>query len=114
MTGQVHARPTGNALRLWRALLALFGPGSDIVSAEERPWASVTFTGARHIFALRVPLADAAAPLPSAVANLPDHQFILSGEIVADCVVTEPSRHCDEHGRHWFVCNVEILTITAD
>lgn len=49
------------------------------------PWASVTFTGARHRLTLR---AVASASLDSWLADLPEAEFRLRGHLVADLAVT--------------------------
>jgi hypothetical protein len=75
---------TANAHRaLTNALLKIATP-AEIPESRERPWASVTFTGARHWVALSVGPARA-----DAVASmLPDHEFDLPGHLVADIAVT--------------------------
>jgi len=50
------------------------------------PWASVTFTGARHRITLR---AVPSASLNSWLADLPEAEFRLRGHLVADLAVTE-------------------------
>jgi hypothetical protein len=75
---------TANAHRaLTNALLKLATP-AEIPESRERPWASVTFTGARHWFALSVGPARA----EGIAAMLPDHEFDLPGHLVADIAVT--------------------------
>ncbi len=75
---------SANAHRaLTTALLKLATP-AEIPTSQERPWASVTFTGARHWVALSVGPARAA----EIAALLPDHEFDLPGHLVADIVVT--------------------------
>lgn len=106
--------PTGTAARLIRALLELLGPEAELVAAHEREWASATFSGARHRIDLRVPLADAASAPSPALAALPEHDFALSGEIVADCVLTTQRRERSADGRYWLACSVELLTVAAD
>jgi hypothetical protein len=68
---------------LTNALLKLATP-AEIPVSRERPWASVTFTGARHWFALSVGPARADA----VAAILPEFEFDLPGHLVADIVVT--------------------------
>lgn len=75
MSANVH-RLLGNAL-------LRMAPGALIQSSRERPWASVTFSGARHWFALEVE-ADGAEGL---TAMLPDAEFSLSRHLVADLAV---------------------------
>jgi hypothetical protein len=68
---------------LTNALLKIATP-AEIPESRERPWASVTFTGARHWVALSVGPARAA----EIAAMLPDHEFDLPGHLVADIAVT--------------------------
>jgi len=68
---------------LTNALLKIATP-AEIPESRERPWASVTFTGARHWVSLSVGPARAA----EIAAMLPDHEFDLPGHLVADIAVT--------------------------
>lgn len=103
-----------DAMRIYRAVATVLGPGCELVTAQERPWASATFSGARHRLRVQLALADMQSPAPAALDTLPDHEFVLPGQIVADCAVTLEQRHRDAHGRCWLLCDVEILTIGAD
>jgi hypothetical protein len=102
------------AAKLIRTVLAICGDGSELVRAHEREWASATFSGARHNLELLVPVEDKAAPLPAAIAALPDHDFELAGEIVADCAITFGQRSRTADGRILLALRVELLTIVAD
>ena len=108
-------RPNGNnAGRLCRSVCIALGGTADLIESQERPWASATFSGARHVITVRVPLDDADSPASALLAKLPDYEFDLAGEIVADCVVTMQRHNRDTDGRLWLVCSVELLTIVAD
>lgn len=75
---------TANAHRaLTNALLKLASP-AEIPASRDRPWASVTFTGARHWVSLSVGPARA----DEIAAILPEFEFDLPGHLVADIVVT--------------------------
>lgn len=74
--------------RLMRELRELAGPLADIVSHHEAPWASITFTGARHTAVLRFAGCDAVSDGEHFIANLPDHEFQLRCKLVADASVT--------------------------
>ena len=73
---------SGAHRKLCTALLR-HAPYAVIDAARERPWASITFTGARHWLTLSVPahLADTVA------RDLPEAQLPLAGHIVADLVI---------------------------
>ena len=97
-----------------RQLLSLLGPDAELVEAQERPWASATFSGARHSVTLQLRLDSADAPAPAALLTLADHEFALPAEIVADCAVTTQRRERRSDGGHALCCVVELLTVAAD
>lgn len=73
--------------KLTRALVAsaaATGCAVRLVSACERPWASATFTGARHAIVLE---AAASAAWNAWLAALPETEFALPGHVVADLAV---------------------------
>lgn len=105
---------TATAARLIRQLLILAGPMVELVQATEREWASATFSGARHAISLRIPLDHSAAATPAFIAALPDHEFDLPGQIVADCVVAQQKRELDPAYCTWMTVTIELLTIGAD
>jgi hypothetical protein len=76
------------AARLERALVqaaGFAGVAAAVTDAGWTRWASATFTGARHKFELEV------VPSPQVdgwLAALPEHEFALTGHLVADLVVT--------------------------
>lgn len=65
---------------LIRSVRALAG-GAVVVEAESEPWESLTFRGARHRIALRLPDANAVRRI---AALLPEHEFALARHIVAE------------------------------
>lgn len=78
-------------LRLLNAVLELAGSGAELLRHGERPWASVTFAGTRHTIALR--FSDAAIAAGEAlIAALPEHEFEIPGQLVADAAII-----CVEH-----------------
>lgn len=82
-------RPRTAADRLREALLELAQGAATILSHAETRWASVTFTGARHRLALLFdgePAIDAGELF---IALLPEHEFDILGQLVADATVTE-------------------------
>ncbi len=88
--------------RLIAALNARAGGAGEVLQACSRPWASVTFTGARHL--IRMMLPDAAAD--RLCEGLDEHEFAIPGHLVAD--VTVASRH-DAGG--FVTLEIEALTI---
>lgn len=72
------------ATQLARALERT-GPGVLVVTSTATPWASVTFSGARH----RLTLDARATPgLDRWLADLHEAEFALRGHLVADLAVT--------------------------
>lgn len=80
-------RPS-TAERLLRAVREISGPHAEVVSHDETPWASITFSGARHRLVLRFAGSEAASDGESFIAVLPEHEFKLRGRLVADAAVT--------------------------
>ena len=96
---------------LYRQLAMALGGVWEMRVMEVRPWASITFTGARHRLALRI--ADT-SDNDARITTLPEHEFQLHGVIVADCCVT--SRELvlmeDAEGyRRAIDLEIELLTI---
>lgn len=78
-------RPRRDAhAHLLRALLAQLGLAPEqIIASAQTPWASATFSGARH--EVSVSLAGQQA---DAIAALESHEFDLPGHLVADLRAT--------------------------
>jgi len=80
-----------SGMMLDRALAALLralaaGPAGrfHIVSAASTPWASATFEGARHAVTLALEGEDAAGRAAHLRRTLPEMEFSLRGNLVAD------------------------------
>lgn len=77
--------------RPWRALLAavirLAGGEAELLRHVERPWASITFAGTRHTIALAFTGARAMAAGEAFITALPEHEFTISRQLVADAAV---------------------------
>lgn len=73
--------------RLREALLALAGGQGEVLRHEERAWASVTFAGARHRVVLEFAGEEAVAGGEILIAELPEHEFSLPRQLVADATV---------------------------
>lgn len=77
--------------RPWLSLLsALFELGqgqAELVRHSERNWASATFAGTRHNVVLAFSGTDAIAAGETLIAALPDHEFTVPGQLVADAAV---------------------------
>src|SRR5690554_2314179 len=86
-------RPTltrrGPSNRLRDALLSLAGGQAIVLSHEEKSWASITFAGARHRIDLVFEGAEAVEAGELFIASLPEHEFAIPGQLVADAAVIE-------------------------
>lgn len=108
-------RTRRTAQDLLAELLNLLGPDARLLHAHEREWASITFTGARHRFVFELPDASLVTPaVRRAIAGLPEHEFTVRGEIVADCTATLglPMPNDQEPAVRLLV--IELLTVVAD
>jgi hypothetical protein len=82
-----HRRGLGDHLR--EALLALTRDKGAILAHGEKRWASITFAGARHRLELAFEGEEAIAAGELFIAFLPEHEFAIPGQLVADAAVTE-------------------------
>lgn len=73
--------------RVARAVLELAGPCAQLFRHSEKPWASVTFSGARHSFVLGFDGTEAMEAADLFIAALPDHEFAIPGRLVADATI---------------------------
>lgn len=78
-------RSTGE--RLHAALNALTSEHGSIQQHDERAWASITFSGARHRLRIVFEGASAVEVGESFVAVLPEHEFTIPGQLVADATI---------------------------
>lgn len=78
-----------SADRLREALLSLGDYRGQVITHTEKAWASITFAGARHTLALVFAGAEAVEAGERFIAALPDHEFAIPGQLVADATVTE-------------------------
>lgn len=87
--GRANPVRHGPAERLRTALLQLARDKAEILSHKEKAWASVTFSGTRHCVELHFCGAEAVEAGECLIAFLPEHQFAIPGQLVADAAVTE-------------------------
>lgn len=78
-----------SADRLREALMALGDHRGQLLAHTEKAWASITFAGARHTLALLFTGEEAVAAGERLIAALPDHEFAIPGQLVAEAGVTE-------------------------
>jgi hypothetical protein len=74
-------------LQLLAALLELAEGEAELVRHDERAWASATFAGTRHSVVLAFTGAEAVAAADRFIAALPDHEFTIAQQLVADAAV---------------------------
>ncbi len=79
--------PLGAAGHLRQALLGLSAGHGRVVRHCEKPWASVTFEGARHTVELSFDGAEGVAAGETLIETLADHEFAIPGQLVADANV---------------------------
>ena len=103
-----RARRT-SADRLRDAILALSDHRAQVIAQSERSWASITFAGARHVFTLIFVGEEAVEAGERFVANLPEHEFALSGHLVADATVSEVEHRMVPSPRMIVTCEVLML-----
>lgn len=84
-TPPVRDRSVG--ARLLAALHALAGGQGELLEHRQSPWASVTFSGTRHELALRFAGSEALAAGEEFIAALPEHEFTIPRQLVADAAV---------------------------
>lgn len=99
-----RTRRLGTGGQLARALHELGEERGRILSHDEKPWASITFAGARHRYVMEFCGDEAVAAGECFIAFLPDHEFSISGQLVADAAVTAAEHTLDP----------QVLTVTCE
>ena len=75
--------------RVRAAISGLAGGHGTVLAHEEKAWASITFAGTRHEVVLEFCGPEAVAGGEELIERLPDHEFALPGQLVADATVTK-------------------------
>ncbi len=78
-------RSSGERLR--EAVLALAGGQGEVLQHSETAWASITFAGTRHRLRIAFEGTEAVAGGEELVAALPEHEFEIPRQLVADATV---------------------------
>lgn len=86
-----HSQGRGTWLHLLSALMELAQGRAELVSHAERGWASATFAGTRHQVTLRFAGAEAVEAGERFIDQLPDHEFTMPRQLVADAAVIAAS-----------------------
>ena len=74
-------------LQVLSAVMELAGNQAELLRHAESPWASVTFSGSRHAMALAFSGSKAVAAGEAFITALPEHEFSVPRQIVADAAV---------------------------
>ena len=98
----------GTSERLREALLALAGGHAQIAAHREKSWASITFAGARHTVELAFAGAEEVAAGEAFIADLPEHQFAIPRQLVAEATVVAVD-HLLDPPRMTVTCEVLML-----
>lgn len=80
-------RRSGPWLHLLSALLELAEGQAELLRHAERAWASATFAGTRHTVSLAFTGAQGVAAGEMFIAALPEHEFAIPRQLVADAAV---------------------------
>lgn len=96
-------------LALLSALFDLAGGLAELVRHSERNWASATFAGTRHSVTLAFSGAAACQAAENLIAALPDHEFAIPGQIVADAAILSVDQTMQPEPR--MVAELELLLL---
>lgn len=86
---RAHRARRTTADRVRTALMALTGGAGTLVTHDEKAWASITFSGTRHEVVLEFCGAQAVVGGEELIERLPDHEFRIPGQLVADATITQ-------------------------
>ena len=75
--------------RVRSSLMQITGAKGTVLGHEETAWASITFAGTRHTVVLEFCGSEAVLAGEELIERLPDHEFTLPGQLVADATVTK-------------------------
>ena len=95
--------------RLREALLNLAQGSGQLLTHEETPWSSITFNGTRHEIALEFIGPEAADIGENFMADLPEHEFTIPGQLVADASVREVDHRFGAQERLVVTCVLLLL-----
>ncbi len=99
--------------RPWLALLSavmdLARGQAELIRHSERSWASATFAGTRHNVVLAFSGAEAIEAAEAFLSFLPDHEFAIPGQLVADAAVVRVDHTALPDER--LECEIELLLL---
>ena len=97
------------SVRLREQLLALADGKGTLLSHDEKTWASVTFAGTRHRAELAFEGAEAVQAGECFIAFLPEHEFAIPGQLVADAAVVAVDHRLAPEPRLVVTCELLLL-----
>jgi hypothetical protein len=101
------ARTSDPHASLGAALIKAAAPAeARIATSTARPWASITFSGQRHRFAIHFGGPEAAAMARFMARTIACDEFDIGGHLVADIVASQPVEKDGE-----MVVEIEALTV---
>lgn len=103
----VARRSTADRVR--EALLMLAEGRADMLTHEEKAWSSITFAGTPHEVMLDFHGEEAVAVGEEFIANLPDHEFRIPGQLVADATIREVDHRFGADERMVVTCVLLLL-----
>ena len=75
--------------RVRAGLMEITGGHGTLLGHEEKAWASITFAGTRHEVVLEFCGTDAVVAGEELIERLPDHEFTIPRQLVADATITK-------------------------
>ena len=91
------------------ALDRLAGGHGFVLMHSQRAWASITFSGTRHTLTIAFDGSDAVEAGEEFVAALPDHEFSIPGQLVADATVARAEQRTLPEPRLMVECELLLL-----
>jgi hypothetical protein len=95
--------------RVREAVIALAGSEANLLTHEEKPWASITFAGTRHELQLDFDGIAACKAGERFIVALPDHEFAIPNMLVADASVNEVESSYTPEPRMVVTCTLLLL-----
>jgi hypothetical protein len=95
--------------RLRDGLIELTGGHARIASHSETAWASITFAGTRHRLELLFEGEDGVSAGEALIEALPEHEFTIPRQLVADAAVMEVDHRLTPNPR--LAVTVELLLL---
>ena len=95
--------------RLRAALADLHAHRGQVLTHTEKAWASITFAGTRHSLAILFAGEDAVEAGEQFVAVLPNYEFAIPGQLVADAGVVEVEHRLTPEPRLVVQCDLLLL-----